>query len=152
MKLKYGVMNKKPGIDHELLVRLSRARQFMDDCYGHELDLQAIAREASYSPYHFLRLFRRTFHETPHQYLIRRRIEKAKELLSTTHLSVTAVCFEVGFQSLGSFSWLFHRVVGRPPLDFRSKMFQPVRVFRGPIIIPECFRIMFGFSRNFSNF
>jgi AraC-like DNA-binding protein len=92
----------------EVLERLDRARKFIDRCYDLPLNLDEISSHACFSRYHFLRLFRQAFHKTPHQYLIDRRIERAKELLSGNDLRVTDVCFEVGFQSLGSFSSLFH--------------------------------------------
>ncbi len=81
----------------ETYQRLVRARTFIDQCYHLPLDLQQISSEACLSRYHFLRLFRRAFNKTPHQYLTQRRIEKAKELLSSSGLTVTDVCFEVGF-------------------------------------------------------
>ena len=82
----------------DLHERLCRARKFIDDSYYLPLDLSQISREACLSRYHFLRLFRDAFATTPHQYLIQRRIEKAKELLRARSLSVTDVCFEVGFE------------------------------------------------------
>ena len=105
----------------EILERLNRARKFIDLCYDLPLDLNEISSHACFSRYHFLRLFRQAFNKTPHQYLIERRIERAKELLRTDGLRVTDVCFEVGFQSLGSFSSLFHKSVGHPPVTFREK-------------------------------
>lgn len=118
--------------------RLCRARQFIDECYDLPLDLDEIAREACLSRYHFLRLFRDTFHTTPHQYLIQRRIERAKELLSYGRLSVTDVCFEVGFQSLGSFSALFRKCVGDAPVNYRGREMTSRRQ------IPSCFLFMHG--------
>ena len=100
----------------ETYQRLVRARKLMDECYHLPLDLEQISSEACLSRFHFLRLFRRAFNTTPHQYLTQRRIEKAKELLSSSRLTVTDVCFEVGFESLGSFSSLFHKHVGHPQL------------------------------------
>src|SRR6266705_1836110 len=91
----------------EVHERLCRARTYIDECYDLPLDLNEISKQACLSRYHFLRLFRKAFATTPHQYLIHRRIEKAKELLRVRSLSVTDVCFEVGFESLGSFSSLF---------------------------------------------
>ncbi|MCI0414813.1 AraC family transcriptional regulator [bacterium] len=121
-------------MDRDTVNRLSRAREFMNDSYQLPLNLDQIAKEACFSQYHFLRLFRQLFQETPHQYLTRRRIEKAKELLQGTRRSVTDICFEVGFQSLGSFSTLFHRMVGNSPLSYRVQI-----VVRKGILIPECF-------------
>src|SRR5262249_52264278 len=103
--------------------RLMRAREFIDECYHQPLDLEQISGEACLSRYHFLRLFRRAFNKTPHQYLTQRRIEKAKELLSSSGLTVTDVCFEVGFESLGSFSSLFHKPVGATRRSLTAQSF-----------------------------
>ncbi len=119
----------------ETLERLGRAREFIDHCYDHPLSLDQISEKACFSRYHFLRLFRQAFNKTPHQYLIERRIEKAKELLGDDELRVTDVCFEVGFQSLGSFSTLFHKCVGQPPLTYRERA-QAKRQ------VPGCFLVM----------
>lgn len=72
----------------EVYQRLCRARKFIDHCYDDPIDLDRISSEACFSRYHFLRLFRQAFNKTPHQYLIERRIEKAKELLSANDLRV----------------------------------------------------------------
>jgi AraC-like DNA-binding protein len=124
----------------EVLERLDRARKFIDLCYDLPLDLNEISRHACFSRYHFLRLFRQAFNKTPHQYLIERRIERAKELLSANDLRVTDVCFEVGFQSLGSFSSLFHKSVGHPPITFREKSRATQAAKRQ---IPGCFLVMY---------
>jgi AraC-like DNA-binding protein len=126
--------------------RLWRARALIDACYDHPLDLAQLASEASFSPYHFIRLFRQAFDQTPHQYLIQRRIERAKALLAAGELSVTEVCFEVGFQSLGSFSTLFHRSVGQPPKVYRARLLTcgwSPRAF-----VPACFLRMFSVKRS----
>jgi AraC-like DNA-binding protein len=119
--------------------RLCRARSFIDLCYDLPLNLDQISSQACFSRYHFLRLFRETFAKTPHQYLVERRIEKAKELLSTNDLRVTDICFEVGFQSLGSFSSLFHKYVGHAPVIYREKMRASELAKRK---VPGCFLIM----------
>src|SRR5678816_3864574 len=119
----------------EVLERLNRARKFIDLCYDLPLDLNEISSHACFSRYHFLRLFRQAFNKTPHQYLIERRIERAKELLRTDGLRVTDVCFEVGFQSLGSFSTLFRREVGHAPITYRERA-QARRQ------VPGCFLVM----------
>jgi len=132
--------------DNEIYKRLCRAREFIDDCFEHELDLRQISRQAFFSPYHFLRLFRQAFHQTPHQYLIARRIEKAKDLLAAGDLSVTEICLKVGFQSLGSFSSLFRKQVGVPPTCYRSQMYPRfhIAVLYPEIAIPACFLMMFA--------
>ena len=127
----------------EVLERLDRARKFIDLCYDLPLDLDEISSHACFSRYHFLRLFRQAFDKTPHQYLTERRIERAKELLSANDLRVTDVCFEVGFQSLGSFSSLFHKSVGQPPLTFREKTRQTEAAKRK---VPGCFLVMYGLA------
>ena len=124
---------------------LGRARALMDRCYDHPLDLQQLSTHASFSRYHFIRLFRKTYKRTPHQYLMQKRVEKARELLATTELSVTEVCFRVGFQSLGSFSALFHRLVGQPPTEYRARMLDRRRYPHR--YIPACFLTMCGIRR-----
>ena len=101
----------------EVHERLWRARLFINQNFHQPLDLDEISQEACLSRYHFLRRFREEFATTPHQYLIDRRIEKAKELLRHRRMTVTDVCFEVGFKSLGSFSTLFRQRVGDAPLN-----------------------------------
>ncbi|MFY9554450.1 MAG: AraC family transcriptional regulator [Blastocatellia bacterium] len=139
-------MENESQIEHDAPVafetyqRLIRARQFIDQSYHLPLDLQQISSEACLSRFHFLRLFRRAFNKTPHQYLTQRRIEKAKELLSSSGLTVTDVCFEVGFESLGSFSSLFHKHVGHPPITFRAIVFEH-RLERQRKV-PACFLMM----------
>src|SRR5258707_7969943 len=83
--------------DSDLHERLWRARRYIDECYDLPLDLTEISKQACLSRYHFLRLFRDTFATTPHQYLIHRRIEKAKELLRSRRISGNDVIFEVVF-------------------------------------------------------
>ena len=122
----------------EVHERLCRARTYIDECYDLPLDLDEISKQACLSRYHFLRLFREAFATTPHQYLIHRRIEKAKELLRSRRISVTDVCFEVGFQSLGSFSSLFHRCVGDAPVNYREREMQSLSK------VPPCFLYMNG--------
>jgi len=126
--------------DLETLERLGRARAFIDHCYDHPLNLDQISEKACFSRYHFLRLFRQAFKKTPHQYLIERRIEKAKELLTADDLRVTDVCFEVGFQSLGSFSSLFHKWVGHAPATYRERARARELAKRK---VPGCFLMMY---------
>lgn len=103
-----------------LLPALRRARDLIDRDYAEPLDLDAMAREAGYSRFHFARAFAAAYGETPRAYLTRRRIERAKTLLRTANLSVTEVCVLVGFASLGSFSARFRGLVGRSPKEYRD--------------------------------
>jgi AraC-like DNA-binding protein len=102
-----------------LLPALRRARDLIDRDYAEPLDLDAMAREAGYSRFHFARAFTAAYGETPRTYLTRRRIERAKTLLRSANLSVTEICFLVGFASLGSFSARFRQLVGRSPSEYR---------------------------------
>jgi len=124
-------------LDNESFRRLLRARDAIHARYSQALRLQDLAREAALSPFHFLRLFRAAFGETPHRYLTRVRIDAAKRLL-LADAPVTDVCFDVGFQSLGSFSALFAKRVGSPPSAFRRRIhgfaFGPEQVW-----IPYCY-------------
>jgi transcriptional regulator GlxA family with amidase domain len=100
---------------------LLRARDLMDSGYAEPLDLEALARIAGVSPRHFSRSFRRTFGETPHQYLLTRRIERARYLLRTTDMRVGDVCLDVGWGSVGSFTTTFRRHVGVSPTEYRRE-------------------------------
>jgi AraC-like DNA-binding protein len=131
--------------------RLLRARRLIDERFDQPLSLDAMAAEACFSRYHFLREFQREFRQTPHEYLQARRIERARQLLASGHHSVTDVCFQVGFQSPGSFSTLFRRVVGQPPASYRARSLVVVPGFGqvGPLaLIPACFVNRFGLDRH----
>jgi transcriptional regulator GlxA family with amidase domain len=108
-----------------------RARDAMDRAYAEPLDVPTLARIASVSEAHFIRTFRATFGETPNRYLQRRRVERAMWLLRSTDRSVTDICMDVGFASLGTFSRVFREIVGEPPSAYRR---------RGPLQpVPTCF-------------
>ena len=113
--------------------RLLRARDAMDRAYAEPLDVPALARIACVSEAHFIRSFRATFGETPHRYLQRRRVERSMFLLRETDCSVTNICFNVGFTSVGTFSRTFRDVVGDTPSRYRMR--------HGPIVAPNCFQM-----------
>src|ERR671930_2541061 len=108
--------------------RLLRARDAMDRTYAEPLDVPALARIACVSEAHFIRTFRATFGETPHRSLQRSRVERSMFLLRETDRSVTDICFEVGFTSLGTFSRTFREIVGETPSDYRMR--------HGPMVAP----------------
>ena len=99
---------------------LLRARDLIDMRYAEPLDLDALARAAHLSRWHFVRAFRRVFGETPHQYLLTRRMERAAALLRSTDHSVAEICVEVGLRSVGSFTTSFKRVHGCTPTAYRA--------------------------------
>jgi AraC-like DNA-binding protein len=110
--------------------RLLRARDAMDRAYAEPLDVRAVAAVAHVSEAHFIRTFRSVFGETPHRYLQRRRVERSMFLLRETDRSVTDVCLDVGFTSLGTFSKLFRQIVGETPTQYR--------LGNGPVVAPNC--------------
>jgi AraC-like DNA-binding protein len=115
--------------------RLLRARDAMDLAYAEPLDVRTVAAVAHVSPAHFIRCFRSVFGETPHRYLQRRRVERSMFLLRETDRSVTDICFDVGFTSLGTFSRMFREIVGETPSAYRAG--------NGPIVAPNCMQMMF---------
>ena len=113
--------------------RLLRARDAMDRAYDEPLNVRAVAAVAHVSEAHFIRSFRAVFGETPHRYLQRRRVERSMFLLRETERSVTDVCFDVGFSSLGTFSRTFREIVGETPSGYRTG--------HGPIVAPHCVQL-----------
>jgi AraC-like DNA-binding protein len=117
--------------------RMLRARDAMDRTFADPLCIPRLARIAEVSEAHFIRTFRATFGETPHRYLQRRRVERAMFLLRSTGRSVTDICFDVGFNSVGTFSRTFTDIVGESPTSFRQRGQMPA--------VPTCF--MMAWSR-----
>ncbi len=103
---------------------IERVKLLIDHHFAQRLSTSSLARAANLSRYHFIRRFQAAVFETPHRYLMRRRIEQAKLLLATTEMPVTEICFEVGFESLGSFSYLFRREVGFAPSVYRARCYE----------------------------
>ncbi|WP_343965993.1 helix-turn-helix transcriptional regulator [Kribbella koreensis] len=125
-------------VPSELLPHLRRARDVADRNYAGPLDLEALAAAAGVSKYHFLRCFTTAYGETPMQYVARRRIERAADLLRATNLTVTEVCQLVGYSSLGSFSQRFSELIGMSPSEYQRT--QP------GARIPGCFVFMVGLN------
>jgi AraC-like DNA-binding protein len=99
---------------------LLRAKDFADARYQDALDVPALARAAHLSPAHFSREFRRAFGETPHRYLLTRRLERAAELLRNTDRGIMEICLAVGLRSVGSFTTSFGRAFGLSPTAYRA--------------------------------
>jgi AraC-like DNA-binding protein len=110
--------------------RLLRARDAMDRAYAEPLDVATVAAVAHISEAHFSRSFRAAFGETPHRYLQRRRVERSMFLLRETDRSITDICFDVGFMSLGTFSRTFREIIGETPSSYREG--------HGPMVAPNC--------------
>jgi AraC-like DNA-binding protein len=99
---------------------LLRAKDLADSRYFEPLDVDDLARAAGLSRAHFSREFRRAFGESPHAYLLTRRLERAAALLRTTDRQVVEICFSVGLQSVGSFTTSFRRMFGTSPSAYRE--------------------------------
>lgn len=120
------------ALRREDLVRLRRGRDRIDRDHAQPLDVAVLAHQALMSPGHFSRCFKAAFGETPYDYLMTRRVERAKALLRRGDVSVTEACFAVGCSSLGSFSARFTRLVGETPSAYRS------RDHSAAALIPSC--------------
>lgn len=129
---------------HEGFRRLCRARDLLRELREPSPSIADLAREVQISPFHFIRQFEAVFGVTPHQFRIRTRLDTAKHLLAMGHLSVTDVCMEVGFSSLGSFSALFTQRIGEAPSVYRRRVRVMVQV-PGTIpadLTPGCLLLM----------
>lgn len=120
---------------HEGFRRLCRARDLLAQLDAPAPTIEELARELWISPFHFIRQFEAVFGVTPHQYRIQVRLDRAKHLLATQQRSVTAVCMEVGFSSLGSFSTLFTRRFGETPSAYRRRA-------QTADLVPGCLSLM----------
>jgi AraC-like DNA-binding protein len=119
---------------------LLRAKDLADARYFEPLAVDDLARAAGLSRAHFSREFRRAFGESPHAYLLTRRLERAASLLRTTDRSVAEICFDVGLQSVGSFTTSFTRTYGLPPTAYRER-FPPASAHA---VVPTCILHAFG--------
>ena len=123
---------------------LLRAKDLVDARYSEPLGVDDLARAAGFSRAHFSREFRSAFGESPHKYLLTRRLERAAALLRSTDRSVARICFDVGLQSVGSFTTSFTRTYGASPNAYRSS-FPPAADYAQ---IPTCLLRAFGRPRN----
>jgi AraC-like DNA-binding protein len=133
-------------VNDETFRRLCRARDLLAAGYQSQIFLDAAAREACLSPFHFHRLFHSTFGETPHVFLTRRRMDHARHLLASGEMTVTEVCFEVGYSSLGSFSSKFQSTVGVSPTQYQRQI-RRLFGYQKPwkiILVPACYFSAYG--------
>ena len=117
---------------------LRKARDRIDRDYREEIGIAALASGAGYSREHFIRAFRAAYGETPGRYRTRRRVERARELLRSANLTVTEICYLVGFSSVGTFSTRFSELTGMSPTRYRAEAASR----GGPAPIPGCFALM----------
>jgi AraC-like DNA-binding protein len=135
-----------------LYKRIVQAKLFIDNHFGDDIDLNNIADEAYFSKFHFIRLFKKIYGKTPHQYLTSVRIEKAKEFLQK-EISVTETCFIVGFDSVSSFTGLFKRYTNTRPSEYQQQVNERKKqIKKVPLkFIPNCFAEQKGWIQK-SNF
>jgi AraC-like DNA-binding protein len=135
--------------------RLCRARKLLGEVREDELSIKDVARAVQISPYHFIRVFETLFGLTPHQFRIQSRLDRARILLATGRHSVTGVCMEVGFSSLGSFSDLFTRRLAITPSAYQRRARVMVQM-PGTLpteLFPGCLSLMARLPASaFSNF
>jgi AraC-like DNA-binding protein len=137
-------------LDHDTYVRLCRARDFLAAHYARRLTLNEAASVACLSPFHFHRLFSKAFGETPHDFQSRLRIKEAQHRLILDNEPVTDICFDLGYESLGTFSSRFRRVVGNSPINYRRSvrsMFAVPALWRVQMI-PYCFVQFYGLEKS----
>lgn len=134
-------------VEGATLRRLSRAREFIEVGHAGPISLDDMAESAGLSSFHFLRLFRDVFEETPHRYLTRVRLARAKASLARG-ASVTEVCFQVGFSSVGSFSALFAREAACSPSAYRRSVRAAGQVpgDLASLYVPGCFLAHHSFT------
>jgi AraC-like DNA-binding protein len=135
-----------PLVEDVTFERLCRSRDFLAASLDLPVRLTHAAGAACLSPFHYHRMFTRAFGETPHGFVQRLRIDRAKELLARDHLPVTGVCLAVGYESLGSFSTLFRSVVGYSPSEYRRSMRRifPVPEHAVSRFVPSCYLVNYG--------
>jgi AraC-like DNA-binding protein len=121
-----------PSVRH-----LLRAKDLVDRRYFEPLSVEDMARSAGLSKAHFTREFTKTFGESPHQYLLTRRLERAAALLRATDWPVSRICFAVGLGSIGSFTTSFHRVFGQTPTAYRTTWPPAARLVRIPLCVEK---------------
>ena len=128
------------------LIRLCRARDRLRETGDARPTVAAVAKEAGLSQYHFIRLFDSLFGATPHQFRVNAQLERAQQLLAAGGHSVTDVCMEVGFSSLGTFSDLFTRRIGIAPSVYRARhrAIAAVPALLRYKLYPSCFSLMAG--------
>ena len=132
--------------------RLLQAKLFMDAHFHESINLDSIADEACFSRFHFIRIFKKIYRLTPHQYLVKVRIENAKKLLQSS-IPVASACYACGFESVGSFTSLFKKMTGQTPAECRTLQLAVMADKKSVPLkyVPACFAAKYGWLE-ISNF
>lgn len=135
-------------LTNDTYLRIVNAKLYIDENYHEPIDLEQVSKKAFISKFHFHRLFRRIYQKTPLEYITRKRIDKAKELLAENK-PVAEVCNEVGFESIGTFSTLFKKEIGFPPTYYRNMAWlKKQEALQQPKkFIPGCFIDSYGLDK-----
>jgi AraC-like DNA-binding protein len=128
--------------------RIVQAKLFIDQHFREKINLDEIAEEASFSRFHFIRLFRQAYGDTPHQYMMSLRMREAEKLMEDRNLRIQDICFEIGFESVGTFTTQFTKVHGMSPRTKQKEILEKKRVnSEEPLrAIPNCFATQNGWN------
>ena len=128
------------NLTNDIYERIAAAKVYIDENYQEPINLETISQQAFLSRFHFHRIFTQVYRSTPHQYMTRKRLDKARDLLAHNK-PVTEVCNEVGFESIGSFSMLFKKEVGFAPQYYRNMAYKKKmeQLAQPRKAIPHCF-------------
>lgn len=121
--------------------RIVQAKLFIDTHFRENINLYEIAEEASFSRFHFIRLFRQAYGSTPHQYLIVQRLREAETLMANPELKIQDICFEIGFESVSTFTTLFTKTYGQTPKARQKEILEKRRISHEEPLrtVPNCF-------------
>ena len=128
------------NLTNDIYERIATAKVYIDENFGESINLEIISQQAFLSRFHFHRIFTHVYRHTPHQYMTRKRLDKARDLLASNK-PVTEVCNEVGFESIGSFSTLFKKEIGFAPQYYRNMAYKKKmeQLTQPRKAIPHCF-------------
>ena len=128
--------------------RIVQAKLYIDQHFQEHINLEMVSEEAAFSKFHFIRLFKKIYQKTPHQYLREVRLDQARQLMTQGQLDVESICLKVGFESVGSFSSLFKRKFGSPPAFYAGKLQDQLRQTRQKPLsyVPGCFAAAKGWK------
>ncbi len=129
------------SLSPDIYEKMVAGKLFIDGHFDTPIQLEEIAQHVYVSPYHFHRLFTKVYRITPHQYITKKRVEKAKQLLKTGTVTLSGICAGIGFESYGSFSLLFKKHSGLPPKTYQAKaaVVREKAKQEPRFVIPSCF-------------
>jgi AraC-like DNA-binding protein len=121
--------------------RIVQAKLFIDKHFREKINLDEIAEEASFSRFHFIRLFKEAYGDTPHQYMMALRMREAENLMANGNLKIQDICFAIGFESVGTFTTQFTKLFGKTPKSRQKEILQRKKVIEEQPLrtVPNCF-------------